>query len=216
MRHCVPRDVNASRMPPWLPEEIEMLYRLAGDMPFDAIYNTFRSQAAKNGWPMRTRDAIHCRAFREGITFRDFSGTYVTTGSIAAMLDLRLHLVNKWFLRHPDIPRRMVQGTWIYRRSDVKRWAKEHAYLLGGLKLSNLMQLFDDQKFCEWILENYPNRPTGCAARAAPVICIETGKRYPSHSAAARAHFVHRTTISLAVKTGMPVVGKYTFKELPQ
>lgn len=215
MKHRVPHGSDLQRMPPWSEEEMELLYSLAGDMPFKLVLSTFRGQAKRNGWPVRSRHAIHSRATVEGLRFRDFSGTFLTTGAIAAMLDLSLYVVNDWFQRHPDLPRRKIQNAWIYRRPDVKSWARRHPHLFGGLKFSNLMQLFDDEKFCEWILENYPNRPTGFAARAAPVVCLETGRRYPSHSAAARAHFVHRTTISLAVKTGMPVVGKYTFRELP-
>lgn len=201
------------KSPKWRDEEIELLYSLAGDMPFQMVVTAFRHQAAMNGWEVRTANALLTKARRFGLRFRQVSGSWMTTGSISAVLGLSLHVVNRWFQRFPDIPRKRIGPVWYYRRSDLRSWASRHGHLFGGIPPSTLFMLFENQQLADWLAEQYPTRPTGCTRPPGKVRCIETGRVYPSHAAAAKAHWVQRSTISLAVKTGGKVAGKFHFQE---
>ena len=210
MKHRVPSAISGKRMPPWSAEETELLYSLAGDMPFRMLVTTFRRQARVNGWPVRTASALSSRAKKLGLCLRHVHGAMLTSGSIAEILGMSLYAVNNWFYKHHDIPRKKVGPIWYYRRKDLRVWARKHPQLFGGIKPSTLFMLFEDEDLCEWIASNYPHRPN-----TQPVVCVETGRLYQSHREAAVAHFVDRTTITLAVKTGHAVDGRFRFRKAP-
>lgn len=210
MKHRVPRGSIRGRMPAWSAEELELLQSLAGDMPFQLLVSTFRQQAKIHRWPLRSADALQCRARLLGLNLRHVAGTWVTTGSIGEMLGVSLYCVNHWFRRHP-LERRCTGNACYYKRSDVRRWARKHPEYLGGIAVDRLFMLLEDRKLAEWIVENYPHRPPS-RWETNRVRCIETGRVYASQGEAARAHWVTPGAIHHAMAEGYAVDGKYHFE----
>jgi hypothetical protein len=190
----------------WTNAEINRLHEAAGDLPRRQLVRTFNQWAKAHGYPERSAKAIFVKANVMGLSLAAV-GESITTGGIAKILEINDTTVQGWMIRHPDLPRRKIKGYYYIKRRELMRWAMQHPHLLGGLKWSNLVQLFESEDFADYICENFPNRPAGLEATARPVRCITTNEIYPSLSAAARATHMTYQAISLGIREQRPACG---------
>lgn len=184
----------------WTAADNELLSSLAGDLPWPMVLAAFNRQR-----PHRTATALLRQAERCGIP-RDCVGQYITAGLIVELANTNYTAVSRWIkngINGDRLPaRRFGNGRsfpyWI-RRRDLRQFAKRHPELLGGLAEPELVQLLDSEPLAAEIvaMELPPSR-----RRAAAVECVETGRRYPSITAAAKSAYVTKQRMRAAIATG--------------
>jgi len=171
---------------PWTAEEDERLREMIGDLPRQLVWAEFRADARRHGWPMRTKKAIDIRAGKLGLTFR-CTGMYLTPTDVGEILGIAASIPMRWLQRYDDLPRRRFGKKWYVRRDELRRWASNpaHQRVFGGIDVDRLAMLVEDRDLAKLILQRHPTRGTH-----RPVRCVETGRRYASISAAARANYL--------------------------
>jgi len=187
----------------WTPAEADYLDRLAGDVPFPILVERFQRQAERQGWPSRSASAIQQRLVRTRQSGKARIGECLTSGGIAEILGCSHSRVNAW-LKRPKvcdvIKPRKVGAFWYVERRALRRLAREMPQVLGGFGVDALFQLLEDRELAEEVCRQCPGFWGDKRIR-----CIETGRVWPSCSAAAEALHVDYTTISLAIKQRRPV-----------
>jgi hypothetical protein len=189
--------------PRWSADEISYLEKLVGDVPFPVLLKRMQKEQKVRGWPERTEKAIVMRIRRISQTWNGRYGHWVTTGAVGDMLGCPGTRVDAW-LRRRSI-REVLQPKWIGKvryieRRAWRRLAREMPRVLGGFSADALYMLLEDRELAEQIAAEHP-RPMGDFR----IRCIETGRVWPSCSAAARELHVSQAAISLAIRRGRPV-----------
>ena len=192
----------------WTPAEINYLHELAGDMSRHQLVIAYNEWAAANGYQQRTPKSIYVKAAKLGISLTAI-GEVLTTGGIAKTLCINDTTVQGWMVRYPDLPRKRYGTRYYIRRTSLLTWAKQHPHLFGGLQRSALVQLLNSEQFADYITEHYPSRPVGLEKTAIRIKCIDTGRIYPSISAAARDAFVTYQALSKGITEDRPVCGRH-------
>lgn len=192
-----------SRGPYWSRPEADYLDWLVGDDPFPRLVERYQLKARQMGWPERTRSAILQRLHRTGQFGRARQGACLTSGGVAELLGCPHTRVNAWFRRKKVVtilqPRR-VGNIWYSDRPAWRRLARQMPQVLGGFGADALFLLLEDRELAEEVARQCPSFWGDKRIR-----CIETGKIYPSCSAAAEHLHVDYSTISLAIKQRRPV-----------
>jgi hypothetical protein len=186
----------------WSQEEDDMLAEMAGDTPWPQTVRAYRMWAKTNGFPERTPNALLKRCKHKKIS-RVSVGKVITTGLISQLLGIDPKTVRQW-LKADYLPyKRYGQKTSSYfiLRSDLRSLARERPHLFGGQSVSTLIQLLDNEELAEEIVAmGLPSVLQASPFKAKPVICVETGRRYCSIKAAAKAVYVTSTPLEAAVK----------------
>lgn len=181
----------------WTAREREQLAVLLGDQPFDVAVNCYRQWASTHHLPERSPKALKAQALKLGRSMRP-TGQWLSSAAIGAMIGKDRSTVKCW-----------ASNGWVRRhgrvlcRADVKQLARDRPWIFGGCDRSGLMQLLEDERLVDSILEAYPHK----YGRPIRVIHLTTGRRYESAHAAARACFIDRTTVITAMATGRETVG---------
>lgn len=190
--------------PCWSPAELEQLEQLAGDLPLRMLVYKYNRWARSEGLPERTRWAITVKASRLGASLRPI-GDWVGIGEVAAILGVSHDTPGNWIdrgllpCRRADLP---LSHRYV-RRLDLRRLARCHPHLFGGIARERLASLLEDEALVNTICELFPRR--ACDPRRTR--CLETGRIYESTSAAARAHWLTREGIAHACRTGGTAAG---------
>lgn len=199
----------------WSAAEADYLDSMAGDVPFPELVQRFQQQARRQRWPYRSKKAILTRLRRTGQCASARCGQLLTTGTAARLLGCPGTRVESW-IRRPRVaailqPRRV--GTIRYiERSAWRQLAREMPRVLGGFPAGRLFLLLEDRALAEAVAARY-RRPCGDWR----VRCVETGRIYASCGAAAAAHHVTQSAISLAIRQRRKVVALgLTFQALRQ
>lgn len=192
-----------TRGPYWSQPEAAYLDQLAGDLPFPELVISYQRRARLMQWPNRSASAIQQRLVRTRQSGRARLGACLTSGGIADILGCPKSRTNAW-LKRPAVravlqPRRVGQFFYVERRA-LRRLAREIPQVLGGFGADALFQLLEDRELAEKVARQCPSFWGDKRIR-----CIETGRVWPSCSAAAEALHVDYTTISLAIKQRRPV-----------
>jgi hypothetical protein len=186
---------------PWTVEDIEMLSSLAGDIPWPLVPGRFN-----NSRPRRTATALRRKAEELGL-LRRCVGQYITSGALRALMGVSYERARRWILSGQLPARRWGQGRafpyWIHRR-DLRAFARERPELFGGLSEGQLVELLDSEPLAAEIAAMELPRPRQCVA----VQCIETGRRYASIKAAARAAYVTPQRMAVVLAHGTTANGR--------
>ena len=172
----------------WNTEELDTLYLLAGDVPWPVLPQVYWNIVRQHGYPRRTATALRHKCSDLGLQ-RAAIGRWVNAGLICQLMEISYEAVQT-LMRNGLLPGKRYGTTqghrYYFTRASVRALAKTHPHLFGGLPVSNLTQLFDDDKLAiEIAALELPKHQ-----RRRPVLCVETGTTYPSISAAARAVYV--------------------------
>lgn len=190
---------------PWTQPELEYLLELAGDQPFPMLCRMYNRMAGKQGWPMRTPSGLSTAIYRYG-SQRYTTGEWITINQANTMLNASDGMVRHWIKRGWITPRsysKSIKAFHYISRTDLRRLARERPQLFAGQSEATLTAVLCDEKLAEYIATNYPRRN----AVATPVIQVETGRRFPSIKAAARATYVTYQALQYALKQQKPIAG---------
>jgi hypothetical protein len=184
----------------WTPEDVEMLSSLSGDLPWPmvpAVFNRFR--------PHRTATALRRKADGLGLLRRSV-GQFITAGAIVGIAGINYERIRRWILSRELKARRYGEGSafpYYISRKDLRAFARKHPEQFGGLSQSELLQLFDSEKLAEEIAAMELPR----LSQKVPVMCVETGKRFESIQAAAKAAYVTPTRLQTVLRDGTTANG---------
>ena len=182
----------------WTQPEIEWLDAHAGQIPFADLVARMQRKARREGWPVRSADAIICRLHRTGQQALCRQGEWLTLGGAAELLGCSGARVREW-IQDPRI-REVLQPKWVGKgwyvnRSGWRRLARQMPRVLGGYSADALFDLLEDRELADSIAARY--RATMGDWR---IRCVETGKVYANCMAAARELHVDHTTLSRAIR----------------
>jgi hypothetical protein len=188
---------------PWGAEETAQLESLCGDLPFWMIAKEMKRIAKCKGWPERSTLAIRTRAEKNRL-YVSCPGNWLTINQAARALRTTHKRVTK-YLREEEIkPIKAKGGHWIPRRT-LRTLATRRPELFSALSEGELVCALDSETLAKEIAKIGMKR----YRRVRPVVCVETGWRYESVSAAARAAYVNRKAICRAIKTGGTSSGRH-------
>jgi hypothetical protein len=191
-------------IPRWTKAERDYLWSLAGDYPLEILFNRYRRWAARHGHPRRTDIAISQKLRRHHISIYPI-GEYITTGTLCKLLNLTTTTIDRWVYSGALQPIRLqANARRHYKRADVVELARKQPKLFAGTSQENLLLLLEDPELAQRISIQYPTRYT---RDARPVVCVETGRTYPSSAAAARTVYVTRECLWEAAKKGTAAGG---------
>lgn len=192
---------------PWSNEEINLLHDLIGDYPREMVFREYCRRARKQGLPQRTHKAIQVKATNLGLTFKCF-GQWLGTGDVAELLGIHSDRVDHWTRRYKEElgVLQISRNKRVVRRSSWVQWARvpAHQRLLGGIPAYRLLRLLDDAELAHAIAKAHPRIPDN----RIMVRCVDTGFKYPSIMAAAKANYVTHNAIRLGIKECRPVAGR--------
>ncbi|MEB3169079.1 MAG: MerR family transcriptional regulator [Synechococcaceae cyanobacterium] len=188
--------------PNWTAAEIERLSDIANDNPPDRLLQVYSRWASDAGYPMRTRQALMTRLSRSGITPCP-AGEWLCSGVIRRILGVGKDTTMRWHERGWLEAHRDGRGRRYYRRSDLRRLARNRPETFQGIAADRLFLLLEDRKLAGAIAAKYPRR----AMEPRPVRAVETGWHYPSLRAAAQRMHVTRQAISYAIHHGGTAAG---------
>jgi hypothetical protein len=189
----------------WSDAEREELSFLAGNVPSDRLCRSYNHWASCNGYPLRTRLALVVMAGRLRLSLRTY-GSYVTPGLITSLLPFSAQVCDRWIrlgwlpvYRPPGSRHRYIA------RADLVAFARARPLELAGCSYEVLMQLLEDHALAV-LIAGFPSRR---ANTPKAVLCVESGRVYPSICAAARAHYVVHRAITWAIETGNCAAGRH-------
>ena len=186
---------------PWTAEDIEMLSSLAGDIPWPLVPGRFNSSR-----PRRTATALRRKADELGL-LRRCTGAYLTSGAISTITGFSYEKIRRWITTGKVPARRWGQGQafpYFIRRQDLRAFARANPEKFGGLSEGQLVELLDSEPLAAEIAAMELPRPR----RFVAVQCIETGRRYASIKAAARAAFVTPQRMAVVLAHGTTANGR--------
>ena len=194
---------------PWTIEDVEMLSSLAGDLPWPMVPGVFN-----NCRPHRTAIALRRKADDLGL-LRRCVGQYITSGALRSLMGVSYEQVRRWILDPSmQLPaRRWGKGRafpyWIHRR-DLRAFAAANPALFGGLSEGQLVELLDSEPLAAQIAAMELPRPYQPVA----VECLDTGRRYASINAAARAAYVTPQRMAVVMASGGTANGR-RYRRIP-
>lgn len=196
----------------WSANELDTLTLLAGDVPWPALPQTYYNTVRQHGYTRRTATALRRKCNDLGLQ-RAAVGRWVNAGLICQLMQLSYEAVQT-LMRNGLLPGTRFGGTrghrYYFKRTDLRRLAATHPHLFGGLGCAALTQLFDDPKLAKRVAELQLPR----LQQRRPVLCVETGKVYPSLSAAARAVYVTPKCISTALDDPTKTSASFTWRSV--
>ena len=179
-----------------------MLGSLAGDIPWPLVPGRFNSAR-----PRRTEAALRRKADGLGL-LRNCTGQYLTSGALQAIAGFSRQRVRRWILRGQIPARRFGQGQpyvyWI-RRSDLRAFARANPEVFAGLSEGQLVELLDSEPLAAQLAALALPRQRQCVV----VECVETGVRYRSIRAAAKAAYVTPQRMAAVLAHGTTANGRH-------
>jgi len=186
----------------WSDEETEMLMHMIENQPVDRYPSAYNLWASAYGHPVRTRKALQKKASSLRVTDKS-CGDWVSTGYVCAMLGVTLFTARYW-TDCKGIPcHRGPNRRRFFRRSDLRKLAKQQPSLFAGIDADRLFLLLEDRPLADGIAARFPRR----AMDPKPVRAVETGRRYASIRAAAEQVNVSRCSIRQAIRSGWRSAG---------
>jgi hypothetical protein len=180
-----------------------MLSSLAGDMPIPMLVDSYNRWASANRFRKRTQRAIVQHATTLGVNI-EVCGAWITSGILIRALGRR---AEKW-IETKELLAHMIGCRRFIKRSDLRSFAKKHPERFRGLPLGELVMILDSVPLAEYLIAQGAGPRPGYGRK---VVCLETGKVYPSLASAARAHFIHKTTVGKSIRLGRPCICGRTF-----
>lgn len=183
----------------WTAPEIETLCSMTGDMPWRLVVPSFQQWAEQNGFPVRPERYMLEIVRSRGIP-RLPSGEWITSAAIVQTLGVCHATVTRW--RRSGLQARQFgtawRSHWYIRRDWLREFARERPHLFAGRREADLLQVLDCPKLARKLAMQ--DRPP--CWRRCPVVCVETGRRFPSIRAAAQAAFVTKQRMRNVILSG--------------
>lgn len=183
----------------WSRKEIEKLEQLVGSVPYPIVHIYYNEWALESSFTKRTKRSVYCKINSLSLD-KEMVDDWLTMAAVAKLLGIPEYAPRRWatckMVKAVKFSKRRG-ATWYVKRSQLISLAKRKPYLFGGINPDNLFNLFENKELADQIAFHYPRRMTDPKA----VVALETGKVFPSISAAARSAFVHPSSILHAIRT---------------
>lgn len=190
------------KFPQWSAAELELLEQVAIDQPPDRILITYNNCAKQQGFPARTKQAVTWRMSQLGLTEKA-CGDWVSAAYICRVLGVSTFTPHYWTDRKGIPCHRDGRGRRYFRRSELRKVARQQPDIFGGISADRLFMLLEDRQLADDIAAQFPRR----GSDPKPVVAVETGWWYPSITAAAERNFIGTSAIQQAVRTGCRAAG---------
>jgi hypothetical protein len=190
----------------WRQRELDQLEAMAGDLPRIELFRYYRGWAKTNGLPYRTNTAIEATANRHGIPLLA-RGNVLTAHAVAEILGVPHIRVDRW-LRRDLVPFRQYGPVRYLNRRALVAFARVEPHRFAGIDEARLNCLLENEELAAEIASTYSGR----SSRLHPVECVETGRRFPSVSEAARATFISRSVIVRALRVKAATAAGYHWR----
>ena len=186
----------------WSEREEEMLFSLAGDVPFSSLVRTYHQWASTEKFQYRTAEALMHRLKKNGYSARSF-GEWLDTRAVSQFLGISVFKVRYW------ITTGLIRGhregrRWYISRTGLRDLARRRPDLFQEQEETVLIQLLCDPTLAKELSERDERLPHGKRQR---IRCIETGRVYKSMAEAGRHVYVCGRAISKAMLLGKPCAG---------
>lgn len=165
---------------PWTKEEEWTLEDLIGTDVFAVVCQRYQAIARKNGWPVRSKTALHLRVRHLGLS-AIATDDNLNTQELARQLGIEPHRVRTWVARYSDLKPRKVGIHYRLSLQDLRRFALKRPHLFWGVDEIGLANLIGDT-YAQHVLRKNQRKDL-----RRPVLCVETGVVYPSIYQAARS-----------------------------
>ena len=193
----------------WTTAEIERLQWLAGDYHIKHLTTSYNRWAVRNGYKNRSDRALKHKIYQLGLSIKP-EGQWLMLMDVARILGRSDQTIRDWADRG-WIPAEYVQRpsrrTTMINRRGLDRLARTRPQVFAGCSLYALLATLGSEPLAEELHEQLQGRRW--ASQDHPVLCVETGQRYPSVQAAARAHYVTANTIRYALQKGWRAADKH-------
>jgi len=168
----------------WAAAEIHMLAGLAGDQPWVFLPGVYRRWAAHSRLPIRSDDELLKVARGLGLCLKPICN-WLSPKDVAYYVGRAPVTIRRWVAKGLLKPKHSMQnrGPYWLGREDLKRLAKKRPDLFAGADPGKLYLLLEKQELIDHIQQKH----SVCHGRRKPVQCIETGRIYPSATAADRS-----------------------------
>lgn len=187
----------------WTQAETELLQELAGDLPLGMIVSFWKGEAARRGWPQRTRLAI-----KEFLNHHGYSvvpvGSWIMLSGLKS-LGITQSAINQW-CQSGLLQSRQTHpyGKRFIKRQHLVRLAKEQPWRFGGCSADALFEVLENRELADRIAAEYPFRPNV----RRRVRCVDTGEVYGGAREAAEALHCDVSTIQWSARTGRRSLGR--------
>lgn len=190
------------RPPRWSDRELEMLEQLAMDQPPCKLPAAYNCWASNNGFTVRTRQAVIWAVNRRGMGDKA-TGDWMHTGYICRLIGISFDMPRRWSDQYGIPCYRDGRGRRYFRRSELRRVARQSPERFAGISADRLFLLLEDRELADSVAAAYPLRPM----EPKPVRAVEAGRLFPSLRAAASCIGINRGAIQRAIKTGGTAAG---------
>ncbi len=193
---------QTERRSPWSQAEDDYLSELIGDYPPELLYAHFRRWARNRGLPLRSNRAIRSRVYQHHRGSLVPIGIYVRAIDLSQQLRRNLDTVTDW-IKAGQVPSRYVTRSTVgfcLRREGVRHLARHFPHLFVNVPADELFLLLEDEDLVQQVLTaNQHNH-----GFRVPLICLTTGRRFPSIQAAAAAYHVDAANLARATRSSEP------------
>ena len=195
-RSCSARLTQTRRgLTPWEPDAEMWLEEKAGTLPFNALCHQFNKMATRRGWGKRSDNAIHVKVQRLNLS-KKCTEDNMTRRELARALGIKPDRVRSW-TRNGLSWKKVARNQSAIRMDDLREFLLFNPERATGVPEQELGWLIGEKAAA--IIANAEHSTRGYPR---PVICIDTGEKYPSIKAAARAKFVVHSSIRRAIQRG--------------
>lgn len=185
----------------WTKEELEALKNYANTGPIQYVVYTYNRWAKNNDKPKRSRNSIEMKLQVLGLSKQSIH-QYYTRSHLARSLGIPAGTVISWTKYGLDVvnPHPSCKEGYVTDKSIIQ-YARKYPQKFGGIPYTNLFLVLGDHELCKYITKTYPNRPPQ-TFMPRRVICIQTGKVYPSVRRAAAENFLCVSSVYKSCKLG--------------
>jgi len=191
----------------WQDDELEQLIGMAGDLPLPVLLKSFAATGSRAGWPPRTKGAVLTKLSGLHITMVP-CGRWMRVCGLTA-IGIPAHVAKGW-LEEGVLPSTRFGGRRRYfQRSAVVALAQREPWRFAGIRAADLFLVLEDQELADSIALEHPKR-----LGPRPVLCVDTGRRFPSITAAARGVYCTAANIRHALRTPGATACGYRWRRL--
>lgn len=195
-RSCAARLSQTRRgLTPWEPEAEMWLEEKAGTLPFFTLCRRFNGMARRKGWAERSENAMHVKVQRLNLSKKCTEDNF-TRRELARVLAIKPDRVRAW--TRAGLPwQKVSRNQAAIRVVDLREFLLANPERATGVPEQELGWLIGEPAAA--IIANAEHSQRGYPR---PVICIDTGEKFPGIKAAARAKFVVQSSIRSAILRG--------------
>lgn len=178
----------------WHEDDKAFLERKAGEMLLPDLVKALNLYRRRHGRSPKSTRTVQRMVYRQGLEIRCTLDN-LSMSELALQLGVSRNRVRTW--RKQGLKARQISSRLTaIKCKDLAKFMREHPAIAVTINPEQLGLLIGTAL----AKRLYRTSPPADLKRIRPVVCVETGDRYPSVSSAASANFIHRTSITQAIQ----------------